>query len=366
MSGSKKSPDKGSILSKIIPSVDEIDRIDVDNSKDVNKEDNKRKRNNKKNNEINNEKGNEGKYFEEGLTIIAEIKEFLYNDLKKKFSLLVICGIVIGVILIIFGISLMLGDAEKVVDHVASGETGSSSIFVIILGIIILGVSILKFFQNAEPISNPFEKLDNLTLLNKDDYDDEYFDNDQVNKNHLDEVDSSSNENYEDLEEISKLKNSDEEPYEIIVEHDQGENLEENNELKDSDEENPETTTEHDEIIVEHNQGENPDEINEPENPPETTTEHDEIIVEHNQGENLEENNELKDSDEENPENIIESDASTDFSDKDELEEKKFMNSNINKKTSTKSFDNTFNKIAFNEGLNSEKNYTETTLFDFY
>jgi len=351
MSDSKKSPEKKAILGKIIPSIDEINSIDVDDSEDKNKENNKR--NNKKaigkGNVKDSGKGNEKKYFEEGLPLNSKVSEFIYNDFNKKFSLLVMAGLLLGVILIIFGISLMLGDAEKVVDHVASGETGSSSIFVIILGAIILGISILKFFRNAGSVSNVLGNLDDLALLDESTYDDKDSDENQLNKDQLDQVDSSSNKSSDDLEEI--LKNFNDEHHEIIVEHDNTENLEETKEEEDSNQDPLEIIVEHEEIIVEHNKPEDLDKTDEQKNPHEET-------------------NEPKDSNQEKPETIVEPDESDDFSEKNKLEEKEVMNSNINKKTSTRDCRDTFNTdyISFNDDFDSdnENPNKEVTLFDFY
>ncbi len=70
------------------------------------------------------------------------MKSFLMI-LNVNFLFLAIIGMVLGIVIVLAGIFFILGASERVVDSVASGETGTLAIFIIFIGIIILGASVL-------------------------------------------------------------------------------------------------------------------------------------------------------------------------------------------------------------------------------
>lgn len=162
MTDPKKPSNEESILERIASSIEKIEKIDADNGSEESNE-------NKKNSEENK--------VNDGFSISSNTDEFLTDDSKRKFPFLPTIGSIIGVVLVLLGIVLMLGTSDRVVDSVASGETGTISIFIIFLGVIILGLSILKFISRKELISEAFDNFHDLQLL--DEYDEKNMNEDK-------------------------------------------------------------------------------------------------------------------------------------------------------------------------------------------
>lgn len=239
MSDSKKSSDEESIVDKIVSSIekiDKIDKIDSDESKDENNEDK----------EINNENNEEKskKDFDNELPLTSKADEFLSDDLERKFPLLAIIGTAIGIIIIIFGIISLLSASERVVDSVASGETGTISIFIIFLGILILGISVLKILAKTSVLSNTFDNFSDLTLLDEDEFDSKT----SIEKEQLNQENSKLNEDsnfkgdydsyymakleeFEEFDNLDDLEDSDD--LEELKDSEEFEDLEDSDEFED-------------------------------------------------------------------------------------------------------------------------------------
>ena len=218
MTDSNKSSDEDSMFGKIFSSIEKINKIDSSDLKDEDE---------KKTNEGDSKKDN----FADKLPLTSKADEFLSDDFKRKFPILAIFGTVIGVILIIFGIISMLNASERVVDSVASGETGTISIFIIFLGILFLGFSFLKFFAKKGPISNAFESLNDLKLLDENEFDDEKSDEKEQSaennpeSGNLDDLKEESDDldNMEDIAEPDDLETNGEDlDLEEVLESDEG------------------------------------------------------------------------------------------------------------------------------------------------
>lgn len=209
MANSKKPFNEKSILGRIASSIEEIEKCVVDNeSKEENNENNKNFEEIKIDNEF---------------LIFSKADEVLENDSRRKFSFLLIIGSILGLILVVIGIFLMLGTSERVVDTVVSGEIGTISIFIIFLGIVILNLSIFKFFSRKGPISETFDNIHDLQLLDEDEHyekiknedkKDSKTNSDLIDENHdieLDNTDSSLNtdSNNTDFEDINILDDND-------------------------------------------------------------------------------------------------------------------------------------------------------------
>ncbi|RBQ24024.1 hypothetical protein ALNOE001_05820 [Candidatus Methanobinarius endosymbioticus] len=200
MVSSKKPSNEESILGIIASSIKEIEKIDAENES--------------KNNIDEDEKNSEENNVDDKFSISSKADELLSDDSKRKFPILPIIGSIIGVLLSLLGIFLMLGTSNRVVDSVASGEIGTISIFVIFLGIVILGLSIFKILSKKRPISEAFDNLNNLKLLDEDE-DDEKNENNQDEEHlktdpdlfNMKKKDSSSNmDNKDNLDDIDNKK----------------------------------------------------------------------------------------------------------------------------------------------------------------
>lgn len=137
MADSKKNSDDESIIDKIVSSINKIDKVDSDEGLNEEEKDN-------------NEKSKDNT-SDKDLFLTSKTDEIISNDFKRKFPFLAIVGMVIGIVIILAGIFFILGASERVVDSVASGETGTLAIFIIFMGIVILGASVLGILSKKRP-----------------------------------------------------------------------------------------------------------------------------------------------------------------------------------------------------------------------
>jgi len=179
MTDSKKNSNDESIFDRIASSINKIEKID---SEEESNEENINKKNINKEN-INKEKydDNTPSTSDEELFLTSKTDEIFSNDLKRKFPFLAIIGIVIGIIIILAGTFFILGSSERVVDSVASGETGTLAIFIMFIGILILGTSILIILSKSSILSYTFDNLNDLKLLDEEDYNYKYENNSKNN-----------------------------------------------------------------------------------------------------------------------------------------------------------------------------------------
>lgn len=71
-------------------------------------------------------------------------------DIFDSSTLLTIVGFIVGFAILIIGITYYASSSDRVVDNVLSGETAGLAIFLIIIGLIIIGFSLLKFFSSSK------------------------------------------------------------------------------------------------------------------------------------------------------------------------------------------------------------------------
>ena len=123
--------------------------------------------------------------------IYSKIKEIIFEDSERKFHILPISGLAIGILFIIMGILIFLGNSDKVVDNVSFGETSSASVLIGFVGIILLALSLLKMFPNEKIFGNIFNLIQDFeSETNENNQDTENNKKTKVNKN--DETDSKS------------------------------------------------------------------------------------------------------------------------------------------------------------------------------
>ena len=71
-------------------------------------------------------------------------------DIFDSSTILTIAGFIVGLAILILGITYYFSSSDRVVDNVLSGETAGLAIFLIIIGLIIIGFSLLKFFSSSK------------------------------------------------------------------------------------------------------------------------------------------------------------------------------------------------------------------------
>ena len=71
-------------------------------------------------------------------------------DIFDSSTLLTIVGFIVGLAILIIGITYYASSSDRVVDNVLSGETAGLAIFLVIIGLIIIGFSLLKFFSSSK------------------------------------------------------------------------------------------------------------------------------------------------------------------------------------------------------------------------
>jgi len=76
---------------------------------------------------------------------------------SKKNEIIMGIGVIFGILFIIYGIKILLGPVEKVADNIIFGEQEVFSVFLILLGIIIIAVSLAQKFMGK----SFFKEIDN-------------------------------------------------------------------------------------------------------------------------------------------------------------------------------------------------------------
>ena len=71
-------------------------------------------------------------------------------DIFDSSTILTIAGFIVGLAILILGITYYFSSSDRVVDNVLSGETAGLAIFLVIIGLIIIGFSLLKFFSSSK------------------------------------------------------------------------------------------------------------------------------------------------------------------------------------------------------------------------
>ena len=71
-------------------------------------------------------------------------------DIFDSSTILTLVGFIVGLAILIIGITYYASSSDRVVDNVLSGETAGLAIFLVIIGLIIIGFSLLKFFSSSK------------------------------------------------------------------------------------------------------------------------------------------------------------------------------------------------------------------------
>ena len=71
-------------------------------------------------------------------------------DLFNSSSIISIVGFIVGFAILLIGITYYASSSDRVVDNVLSGETAGLAIFLVIIGLIILGFSLLNLFSSSK------------------------------------------------------------------------------------------------------------------------------------------------------------------------------------------------------------------------
>ena len=101
-------------------------------------------------------------------------------DIFDTSTILTVAGFIVGLAILIIGISYYASSSDRVVDNVLSGETAGLAIFLVIIGLIIIGFSLLKFFSSSKSslIIDTFNSIKSIDydevsedVLTRDDFD---------------------------------------------------------------------------------------------------------------------------------------------------------------------------------------------------
>ena len=71
-------------------------------------------------------------------------------DIFDSSTLFTILGFLVGLVILLIGITYYASSSDRVVDNVLSGETAGLAIFLVIIGLIIIGFSLLRFFSSSK------------------------------------------------------------------------------------------------------------------------------------------------------------------------------------------------------------------------
>ena len=102
------------------------------------------------------------------------------SDLFDSSTIITIVSFIVGLAILLIGITYYASSSEKVVDNVLSGETAGLAIFLVIIGLIIIGFSLLKFFSSSKSslIIDTFNSIKNIDyddisedIISRDDFD---------------------------------------------------------------------------------------------------------------------------------------------------------------------------------------------------
>ncbi|MBX7075910.1 MAG: hypothetical protein K1X33_01180 [Methanobacteriaceae archaeon] len=130
------------------------------------------------------------------LPIIKKSNELLDKSSNRSFLITIVC-IIIGILFIIVGLYLFGTSSDKVVDNVLSGETATSSVFLIIIGFIIIAISGFISLSSKTSMGKTFDDI-------KD-----FEDSNYVGPKTEDNSDESSNEKSNTLSDIESVIKSD-------------------------------------------------------------------------------------------------------------------------------------------------------------
>ena len=93
-------------------------------------------------------------------------------DIFDSSTIITVAGFIVGLAILIIGISYYASSSDRVVDNVLSGETAGLAIFLVIIGLIIIGFSLLKFFSSSKS-SLIIDTFNNIKSIDYDDINDE-------------------------------------------------------------------------------------------------------------------------------------------------------------------------------------------------
>ena len=71
-------------------------------------------------------------------------------ELFNSSTIISIIGFIVGLAILLMGIIYYGSSSDRVVDNVLSGETAGLAIFLVLIGLIIIGFSLLKFFSSSK------------------------------------------------------------------------------------------------------------------------------------------------------------------------------------------------------------------------
>lgn len=71
-------------------------------------------------------------------------------DLFDSSTIITIIGFIVGLAILLIGITYYASSSDRVVDNVLSGETAGLAILLVIIGLIIIGFSLLRFFSSSK------------------------------------------------------------------------------------------------------------------------------------------------------------------------------------------------------------------------
>jgi uncharacterized membrane protein (DUF485 family) len=138
------SPDEQKPVSTKIPPQNHHSNIDPAKSSESKKEENK---------EIS---PNQLPLIELFHQVEEKLSDFVSSDRKK---ILQTAGFILAVALIIFGIVLLFGSADKVLDNVISGERAVTSAFLIIVGLLILAIVLAPRIVGKTSLDNLYREV---------------------------------------------------------------------------------------------------------------------------------------------------------------------------------------------------------------
>ena len=101
-------------------------------------------------------------------------------DLFNSSTIITIVGFIVGLAILLIGITYYASSSDRVVDNVLSGETAGLAIFLVIIGLLIIGFSLLKFFSSSKSslIIDTFNSIKSIDyddisddVISRDDFD---------------------------------------------------------------------------------------------------------------------------------------------------------------------------------------------------
>ncbi|MGC9517137.1 MAG: hypothetical protein ACP5C3_05500 [Methanomicrobiales archaeon] len=130
------------------------------NHSNTEKNDYKDTKTNKKSNHNPGDSSNKNHHVLPGYDKIVEIEHKILNLFKSgKFTWVNIVILIIGLLLILFGIVFLSGSSEKVADNVVFGERAVLAVFVILIGVILVAISLAYKLLNKTFLNKLFKDL---------------------------------------------------------------------------------------------------------------------------------------------------------------------------------------------------------------